>query len=151
MRRVTLRRTATSKDGPVIATSTLTPARAGGRASARRGARRARVLPTGAGIVAVAALGCLAVLLRRPGYLLSHSFWLDEAWVVDSVRAPFAQLGLMTSSTPIGWTVLLRLVPRIDSPERSRLLPLAFAVAAVAPAWLLGRRLAGDRRDWRAR
>jgi hypothetical protein len=89
----------------------------------------------------VLALLVLAALNRRLGYLFSHSFWLDEGWVADSVRAPFGQLRLLTSSTPVGWTLLLRLVPPIGPPERLRLLPVAFAVAAVVPAYLLGRRL----------
>jgi hypothetical protein len=82
-----------------------------------------------------------AVVARRPGHLLSHAFWLDEAWVADSVRAPLRQLGLLSSSTPVGWTLLLRLVPDLGPPERLRLLPVAFAVAAVVAAYLLGRRL----------
>ena len=53
----------------------------------------------------------LAVAIRDPRYVLTRSFWLDEGWVVDSVRAPLHQLELLTSSTPIGWTLLLRLVP----------------------------------------
>jgi hypothetical protein len=87
------------------------------------------------------ALVSLAVAARRPRYLLSHSFWLDEGWVADSVRAPLHQLHLLTSSTPIGWTFLLRLVPPVGPPERLRLLPLAFAVASVVAAYLLGRQL----------
>ena len=78
---------------------------------------------------------------RRPGYLFSHDLWLDEGWVADSVRAPLGQIRMMTSSTPLGWTWLLRLVPHIGPPERLRVLPLAFGVAAVAAAWLLGRTL----------
>jgi len=106
---------------------------------------RARLPGLAVAVVVLSALGALAVVLRRPGYILSHSFWLDEAWVVASVRAPRAQLGLLTSSTPIGWTLLLRLVPPVSSPERYRLLPLAFAVAALVPAWLLGMRVAPRR------
>jgi hypothetical protein len=87
------------------------------------------------------ALLALAVVARRPGYLLGHSFWLDEGWVVDSVRAPLRQLGLLTSSTPVGWTLLLRVVPPLGGPQRYRLLPLAFAVATVALAWVLARGL----------
>jgi hypothetical protein len=83
----------------------------------------------------------LAVAARRPGYLLSHAFWLDEGWVADSVRAPLHQLRLLSSSTPIGWTLLLRLVPDVGPPERLRLLPLAFGVASVVAAYLLGRQL----------
>jgi hypothetical protein len=83
----------------------------------------------------------VGVVARRPGYLLSHAFWLDEAWVADSVRAPLRQLALLSSSTPVGWTLLLRLVPDVGPPERLRLLPVAFAAAAVVAAYVLGRRL----------
>jgi hypothetical protein len=89
----------------------------------------------------IAMLVPLAVVARRPGYLFAHSLWLDEGWVADSVRAPFHQLRLLTSSTPIGWTVLLRLIPGVGPPERLRVLPLAFGVLSVVPAYLLGRRL----------
>jgi hypothetical protein len=89
----------------------------------------------------IAMLLPLAVVAHRPGYLFSHSFWLDEGWVADSVRAPFHQLRLLTSSTPVGWTLLLRLVPDVGPPERLRVLPLAFGVLSVVAAYLLGRRL----------
>jgi hypothetical protein len=106
-------------------------------------ARRAGARPLAAAAEAVVLAGALllAVLARRPRYLLSHSFWLDEGWVVDSVRAPLGQLKLLTSSTPIGWTLLLRAVPPLGGPERYRLLPLAFGVATVPLAWALARRL----------
>jgi hypothetical protein len=107
----------------------------------RRGRWRRLALHPAVEFALLAALLVLATVSRRLGYLFSHSFWLDEGWVADSVRAPFHQLRLLTSSTPIGWTVLLRLVPDLGPPERLRLLPIAFAVAAVVPAYLLGRRL----------
>jgi Dolichyl-phosphate-mannose-protein mannosyltransferase len=91
--------------------------------------------------VLVAALLPLALVARRPGYLFSHSFFLDEGWVADSVRAPLSQLRLLSSSTPIGWTLLLRLVPDIGPPERLRALPLLFGVLSVVLAYLLGRRI----------
>jgi hypothetical protein len=92
-------------------------------------------------VVLVVALLPMALVARRPGYLFSHAFFLDEGWVADSVRAPLAQVRLLTSSTPIGWTLLLRLVPDIGPPERLRALPLLFGVLSVVPAYLLGRRL----------
>jgi hypothetical protein len=92
---------------------------------------------------AVAALLLLALAARRPDYMLSQAFWVDEGWVADSVRAPLEQVPLLTSSTPIGWTLLLRVVPPVGGPQYLRLLPLAFAVASVLPAWWLGRRLGG--------
>jgi hypothetical protein len=91
----------------------------------------------------VAALLAVALLARRPAYMLGHPFWTDEAWVADSVRAPLGQVPLLTSSTPIGWTLLLRLVPPLDGPQQLRLLPLAFGVVSVIPAWSLGRMLGG--------
>jgi len=94
------------------------------------------------GLVALG-LAALAVAVRDPRYLLTRSFWLDEGWVVDSVRAPLHQLDLLTSSTPVGWTLLLRLVPPVGGPERYRLLPLAFAALAALAAWRLGRMLGG--------
>jgi hypothetical protein len=93
--------------------------------------------PTVQGLVALA-LTVLAVAIRDPRYLLTRSYWLDEGWVVDSVRAPLHQLGLLTSPTPIGWTLLLRLVPPVGGPERHRLLPLAFAALTALAAWRLG-------------
>jgi hypothetical protein len=89
----------------------------------------------------VAVLLPLAVVARRPGYLFSHAFFLDEGWVADSVRAPLHQLRLLASSTPIGWTLLLRLIPEVGPPERLRALPLAFGVLSVVAAYLLGRPL----------
>src|SRR4029450_14022484 len=83
------------------------------------------------GLVALG-LTVLAVAIRDPRYLLTRSFWLDEGWVVDSVRAPLHQLELLTSSTPIGWTLLLRLGPPARGPEHYTLLPRGFA-RRVAP------------------
>jgi hypothetical protein len=93
-------------------------------------------------------LAVLAVAIRDPRYLLTRSFWLDEGWVVDSVRAPLHQLELLTSSTPIGWTLLLRLVPPVGGPERYRLLPLAFAALTALAAWRLGRVIEPGRWSW---
>ncbi|WP_090803860.1 hypothetical protein [Asanoa ishikariensis] len=55
-------------------------------------------------------------------------YWLDEAWVAVSVRYPVTDLPEVTSSTPIGWTALLRLIP---DPDALRLLPLAFLGVSV--------------------
>ncbi|HEV2921747.1 MAG TPA: hypothetical protein VG673_21300, partial [Actinomycetota bacterium] len=99
------------------------------------------------GLVALG-LTVLAVAIRDPRYLLTRSYWLDEGWVVDSVRAPLHQLELLTSSTPIGWTLLLRLVPPVGGPERHRLLPLAFAALTALAAWRLGALLGPGRWAW---
>ena len=113
------------------------PARAVGRPATRiRGDRHWEPL-------ALAGVLLVALVVRRPDYMLSQPFWLDEGWVADSVRAPLEQVPLLTSSTPIGWTLLLRVVPPVGGPQHLRLLPLAFAVISVLPAWWLGRRLGG--------
>jgi hypothetical protein len=101
-----------------------------------------------AGPLVAVGLAALAVAIRDPRYLLSRSFWLDEGWVVDSVRAPLHQLELLTSSTPIGWTAALRLVPPVGGPERYRLLPLAFAVLTALAASRLGRMLRPAPGSW---
>jgi hypothetical protein len=74
---------------------------------------------------------------------LREAYWLDEAWVALSVRLPLADLPLLTSSTPIGWTFLLRLVP---DREYLRLLPFGFFVLAAVAAYAFGRSL-----GWAAR
>ncbi len=88
---------------------------------------------------------CLAVLaVHDVGYLLSQPYWNDEAWVAVTTRFPLSQLPALTSSTPVGWSFLLRLVT-IGRSQSGRLLPLAFAAAAVAPGYWLARRLAWRR------
>jgi hypothetical protein len=87
---------------------------------------------------ALAAVGVSAV--HDVGRVLGRSLWLDENWVAASTRADLRDLPLVSSSTPLGWTFLLRLVPHAD-PEALRLLPLAFGAAAVVAAWWLGREL----------
>jgi hypothetical protein len=65
-------------------------------------------------------------------------YWLDEDWVALSTRVPLKDLPKITSSTPIGWTLLLRVIP---DPDALRLLPLAFILIALLAAYLLGRLL----------
>jgi len=130
------------RDPPPAETPASREPTAATRLGRAAGARVAAVdWPRVAALALIGALMVAAVWVRRPGYLLSHPFWLDEAWVADSVRAPLGRLATVTSSTPIGWTLLLRAVPPLGGPERYRLLPLAFGVAATVPAWLLGRQL----------
>jgi hypothetical protein len=107
------------------------------------GAPMRRRLPGGLDTIdyGLAALLALAVLLVHDvPYLLHHPFWLDEAWVADTVRARLGLVPSLSSSTPLGWTFLLRLVP-FGGPERLRLVPLAFAMLAAAAGYLFGREL----------
>jgi len=87
-----------------------------------------------------AAVGLAVLLVHDVPYMLHHPFWLDEAWVADTVRAPLGLTRSLASSTPLGWTVLLRLVP-FGGPQRLRLVPLAFTMLAAAAAYLFGHEL----------
>jgi hypothetical protein len=107
-------------------------------------ARTAKHQPAAEHLVAVF-LGLLVLLVHDVPYLLSHSFWLDESWVAATTRFPLSQLPETTSSTPIGWSALLRLVT-VPRTESSRILPLLFAGAAVVVAYWFARQL-----GWRSR
>ncbi|HEU4400275.1 MAG TPA: hypothetical protein VFU54_20855 [Actinomycetota bacterium] len=65
----------------------------------------------------VAGLALAALLVRRP-WQRQPAFWIDEAWVADSLRVPLGQLRELAGSTPLGWLALLRLVPPVGGPER---------------------------------
>ena len=78
-------------------------------------------------------------LAHNVGYMLHHPFWIDESWVADSTRAPIALLPWLTSSTPLGWTLLLRLVP--GGGQDLRILPLLFSAAAGGLGYYFGREL----------
>jgi hypothetical protein len=91
----------------------------------------------------VLGLGLLVLVVHDVGYLLGHPLWLDESWVAVTTRFPLSQLTATTSSTPIGWSAVLR-VFTLGGDQTSRLLPLAFAGTAVAIAYWFARRL-----DWR--
>ena len=78
-------------------------------------------------VVATLRLHDMATALRLP-------YWLDEAWVAASTRYGFGDLLSVTSSTPVGWTFLLHLVPSTD---KLRLLPIAFLVVSVVAGYAL--------------
>jgi hypothetical protein len=110
--------------------------------ASRRDALRSRLTAEHL-LVLVLALGVLAV--HDVGFLLRQPFWNDEAWVAITTRFPLSELPLTTSSTPIGWSLLLRFVT-VGGSQSSRLLPLAFAGLAVAAGYWLARGA-----GWRAR
>jgi hypothetical protein len=85
-------------------------------------------------------LGLAVLAAHNVGYMLSQPFWNDEAWVAVTTKFPLSQLRQTTSSTPVGWSFLLRFVT-VAGTETPRLLPLAFAGLAVVAAYWLGRGL----------
>jgi hypothetical protein len=86
----------------------------------------------------------VAVIAHDPGQMLHHPLWRDENWVAVSVRAPLARVPALTSTTPLLFSLLLRITPH-SSPQGLRVLPLAFTALSVVPAWLLGREIDRDR------
>ncbi|MCZ7376598.1 hypothetical protein [Micromonospora sp. WMMC250] len=86
--------------------------------------------------IAVAVLLAAVPVVHDIKTMLTAPYWLDEAWVALSVRMPLAELPVATSSTPIGWSFLLRLVPDSDY---LRVVPLAFHCLSVGVAYALGR------------
>ena len=91
-------------------------------------------------VVIVAVLAGSVFAVHDLTYALRRPFWLDESWVALSTRAPISRLTLLTSSTPIGFSALLRAVPGTGD-QRYRVIPLLFAVGTVVVAYLLGRQL----------
>ncbi len=117
-----------------------------GAAGLRARARQAIRWQRAAEYLTVLALGALVLVVHDVKYLLNLPFWNDEAWVAVTTRFPLSQLPAVTSSTPIGWSVLIRLVT-VPGEQTSRLVPLAFAGAAVVVAYWFGRELGWPRRE----
>ena len=81
-----------------------------------------------------------SVIAHDPHRMLTQPLWRDENWVAVSLRAPLDQVFKLTATTPVLFTVLVRFTPH-TSPQTLRVLPLAFTVAAIIPAWMLGREI----------
>jgi hypothetical protein len=124
------------KSGQLEAQQAEQPTPDAALARARAAVRRRRI----AECAVVFLLGSLVFAVHDVPYMLSQSFWTDEAWVAVTTRFPLSQLAATTGSTPIGWSLLLRLVTDPGT-QISRLLPLAFAGAAVIIAYWLARQL----------
>jgi hypothetical protein len=91
--------------------------------------------------LAIAAFLSVGVFVVHPlSYVLHHPFWLDEAWVATLTAAPLSRGVSLLASTPVGWLILLRWMPG-GRGEQLRLIPLLFAAASVAAAYVLARML----------
>ena len=104
--------------------------------------RRRMSVPPGRRIdVLIAGLLMLATFFVHDfRYVLSAPFWNDEFWVAISTKLPLSDLLRVTSSSPPGWTLLLRWVP-FGYPERIRIVPLIFAAFTVVAAYVYARTL----------
>ena len=89
----------------------------------------------------IAVLTGVTFVVHDVGYLLNHPYWLDEAWVADSIRAPVAKVPFIASSSPLGWTFLLRLAPGAGNGQSARLLPLLFCALTAVAGYALGEQL----------
>ena len=98
--------------------------------------------------VLAAVLALATLFVHSIHYVLSQTFWLDEAWVAVSTRVPLRQVPHVTSVTPLGWTLLLR-GSHFGGRQDLRLLPLGFSVLSVAVAYLIGRSLPWGALWWR--
>jgi hypothetical protein len=123
---------------PGIATNAAADTRSVGW---RRAVRR-RLTPEHA---LVLLLGLLVLAVHDVGYMLRQPYWNDEAWVAVTTRFPLSQLLATTSSTPVGWSLLARVLT-FGRSESARMLTLVFAGAAVMTGYWLARRL-----DWKDR
>jgi hypothetical protein len=94
-----------------------------------------RVLPD---CLAIAAVLSLFPAVHDVKGMLTAPYALDEAWVAMSVRFPASDVLAVTSSSPVGWTLLLRLVPDTDY---LRVVPLLFHLLCVPAAYLFARAL----------
>jgi len=81
------------------------------------------------------------VFVHPVNLMLSHPYWLDEAWVAVLTRTSWSRLPGLSLSTPVGFAALLKLVPGTGM-QRARLVVLAFSVLTAAFAYVFGRSLA---------
>ena len=99
---------------------------------------------------ALVLIAAIATVIVHPVHaMLSHSYWLDEAWVAIVVRVPWARVPKIALTTPLGFATLLRLVPG-SGLQRARLVVLTFSVLTVVMAYVFARSFAWTS-PWRAR
>ena len=92
------------------------------------------------------ALALLVLAVHDVGYIFSQPYWTDEDWVALTTKFPLSALPATTNSTPIGWSVLIRFFT-VSGTQSARVVPLAFAAAAVVVAYWFARGLDWPRRE----
>ena len=99
------------------------------------GARHAWDLYDVACIVVVA----VATVALHPVHgMLSHPYWLDEAWVAVLTKAPILRVVGLRAPAPAGFLILLRFVPG-SGLQRARLVVLLFSALATVMAYVIAR------------
>jgi hypothetical protein len=94
----------------------------------------------------VLVLALLVLAVHDVGYIFSQPYWTDEDWVALTTKFPLSALPATTNSTPIGWSLLIRFFT-VGGTQSARIVPLAFAAAAVVVAYWFARRLDWSRRE----
>jgi hypothetical protein len=90
---------------------------------------------------AIVVVAFIATFVVHPIHdALTQPYWLDEAWVAVLTRVPWSHVTGMSSSTPVGFLALLKLVPG-SGEQRGRLLVLAFSAGTVVLAYVFARGL----------
>jgi hypothetical protein len=89
--------------------------------------------------LAVIALASAVFVVHPFGYVMHHPYWADEAWVAVLSKAPLTQWVSLSSSTPIGWLLAVRLAPA--GRDGLRIVPLLFSAGVVVMAYLVARGL----------
>lgn len=85
----------------------------------------------------VVVLASATFVVHPMSYDLHRAYWLDEAWVGVLSKAPLRDWVSLSSSTPLGWLLLLRWVPA--GRDGLRIVPLVFSAATVAIAFVFAR------------
>ena len=120
------------------------------RAAATSGTDAARPVRTDLGwswfdTTLVVALAFATIFVHPFHLLLSRPYWFDESWVAVLTKAPLTKLPRVSSTTPIGFVVLLRLVPG-SGLQRGRLVVLGFSALTASTAYVLTRGLGWEQR-----
>ncbi|MDQ1447351.1 MAG: hypothetical protein QOC79_322, partial [Actinomycetota bacterium] len=89
--------------------------------------------------LAVVALASAVFVVHPFGYVMHHPYWADEAWVAVLSKAPLTQWTSLSSSTPIGWLLAVRLAP--VGRDGLRIVPLLFSAGVVVMAYVVARGL----------
>ena len=87
---------------------------------------------------AVAVLAAAVFVVHPYGYMTTHPYWIDESWVALLSKAPLRVIG-SSSSTPIGWLLLVRWAP--VGRDQLRIVPLLFVCGDVVMAYVVARSL----------
>ncbi len=121
---------------PLRSSAVGQPSELHGSSPATRRIRAAHLAIEGILVIAFAAL---TIAVHPIQYMLHQPYWGDEAWVAILARAPLHQYITISSSSPIGFELIVRWAP--FGRDALRLVGLAFSGATVVTMYLGARSL----------